>query len=337
MKNVRFLAFMAVFAGLLIGCGGPPRPSFELRWPPAPQKARISWVKSIYSDRSLPRGFFGKIKDFLFGASEHRSVGKPYGVAFDGDSRLYIVDTANKGILVLDLSSGKSEFIKSLGAAGSLIEPIYVILDRAHNVYVSDTELKRVVVFTPKHKFSHFIGSKEDFDGPVGMSLDQSEEKLYVVDTRLHKVKVFSPDGVFLSEFGRRGDERGEFHYPLTLAVVGDTIYVVDSFHFAVQAFDTDGQYLFSFGPTPRGMGSLARPRDIAISADNNLYITDAMRNNVQVFNRRGELLIAFGGKGTAAGQFRLPAGIFITPDNTVYLADSMNGRIEVFKILTEN
>jgi DNA-binding beta-propeller fold protein YncE len=336
MRRFRYIAVAGFATALLAGCGGPPRPSIELRWPPAPSEPKIAWVESIYSSHNLPRGVFGKIKDFLFGASQQRFVGKPYGVAFDGRSRLYIVDTANKGILVLDLRSGRAEFFNSMGSTGELVEPVYVVLDRARNVYVSDTELKRVVVFTPEHRFSHFIGSKDDFHGPVGMAFDQSGSSLYVVDTKLHKVKVFSPEGDFLREFGERGDERGEFHYPLTVAVYGDTIYVVDAFHFAVQAFDSTGRYLFSFGPTSRGMGSLARPRDIAIGTDDNLYITDAMRNNVQIFNRQGELLFTFGGQGTAAGQFRLPAGICITDDNTIYLADSMNGRIEVYEVLAQ-
>ena len=137
-----------------------------------------------------------------------------------------------------------------------------------------------------------------------------------------------------MTTIGRRGDEKGEFHFPLTVALSrsGDTLYIVDSFHFAVQAFDLDGNYLFSFGPTKVGIGTMARPRDIAVDSDGHVYVTDAVRNNVQIYDSLGNLLLRFGTAGTGAGQFRLPAGICIDSEDTIYISDSVNGRIQVFK-----
>jgi DNA-binding beta-propeller fold protein YncE len=149
-------------------------------------------------------------------------------------------------------------------------------------------------------------------------------------------VKIFTPEGKYLGEFGRRGDNEGEFHFPLTVKVSHDTVFVVDSFHFAVQAFDLDGNYLYSFGPTPVGMGAMARPRDIAIDSYGHLYITDAVRNNVQIYSKTGQLLLRFGEVGIQPGQFQLPAGICIDKQNYIYIADSVNKRIQVFRYLGE-
>jgi DNA-binding beta-propeller fold protein YncE len=336
MKPLRSIIGLALIALCFqVQCARPPKPSGEIRWPPPPQQARIAYVRSIRSPDDLPRSLFSKIKDFLFGRPKGYFIGKPYGVTFDGKSKLYIADTAKKGILVVDLSSGRMKFFNSLGPYGTLVEPVYVVLDREQNIYVADTELGKVVVFDRNMKFQRFIGTDETFTAPVGMCFNKDYSKLYVVDTRSHSVKVFTLDGQFVKEFGRRGDNQGEFHYPISIAISdADTIYVVDALHFAVQAFDQDGNYLFSFGPSKVGIGTMARPRDIAIDPHGHLYVTDAIRNNVQIYSPTGELLLTFGGVGIAPGQFQLPAGICIDKNDYIYVADSINERIQVFKYL---
>jgi DNA-binding beta-propeller fold protein YncE len=322
-----------ISALILSGCAGT-RPSHtEISWPPPPQEPKIVYVEAIYGSSSLSRGLLTRIKDFFFGKPDETRIGKPYGVKQDNRERLYIADTSRKGILVIDRSSGRTTFFNSLGAYGTLSEPVYVITDSLRNIYVADTKLGKIVVFNKHLRFSHFIGEGH-LEGPVGLAFDRDEKKLYVVDTQLHQVKIFDRDGQLSGTIGQRGDERGQFHFPLTVAFgrSGDTLYIVDSFHFAVQAFDLDGNYLFSFGPTKVGMGTMARPRDIAIDSEGHVYVTDAVRNNVQIYDSQGNLLLRFGSAGTEAGQFRLPAGICIDDDDTIYISDSVNGRIQVFR-----
>ncbi|RME26374.1 MAG: hypothetical protein D6800_06415, partial [Candidatus Zixiibacteriota bacterium] len=325
---------LLVMAALLVSCGGSPRQTINLGWPPPPNQPRVKYVGTLYGSRDLKRSFFGKVRDFLFGGSPEEVIGKPYGVARGRDGKLYLADTSRKGVLVYDLRAGTADFFNDLGRFGTLQEPVYIALDRKGRVYVSDTKLARIAVFNPDHSFSHFIGEKGDFVAPVGMAFDNNEERLYVVDTRGHKVVVFDRDGHKLFSFGKRGDEKGEFYYPVTVRVSrGDTVYVVDSFHFAVQAFSPDGTFLFSFGPIKAGGSKMARPRDIAIDSEDHLYITDANRNHVQVWSSQGKLLMTFGQFGSAPGEFRLPAGICILND-TIYVADSINRRVQLFRYL---
>ncbi len=335
--KTNWLTYVLVIPTLIavVGCGGPPRIEEKLQWPPPPNDPKIEHVRTVYSSHDLRRSFWGSVKDFLFGRSTTHAIAKPYGLAYDGKSKLYIADTGKRGIVVYDFAAGKSEYFNSLGPHGKLISPVYVALDRNGNILVSDSELGRVVVFDSEHKFSHFLGSKDDFERPVGLAFNKDESRLYVVDSKEHKVKILDPDGSMIGEFGGRGDEKGQFYYPLTVLVTdGDTVYVVDSFHFAVQAFDLAGNYLFSFGPRARGVGPMARPRDIATDSDGNLYITDAVRDNVQMYSRQGQLLMVFGGGGTSNGRFRLPAGVFVDKDDNIYIADSLNRRVQMFQYL---
>ena len=319
---------------LLNGCGGSGPDVQSLNWPPAPAKPIITYEGSIHGSQDLPRNFWSRLGDSLFGQSPDRNLGKPYGIFIVGDSRMLVADTAHKVVMDFNLDKGGVEILESLGPHGRLLQPVNVIADQAGNVYVADTWLNRVVVFDSERKFSHFIG-KDILDSPVGMALDESSGRFYVADSGLHQVKVFKLDGELIEEFGRRGDQRGDFYHPLGIHLLGDgRILVVDSFHFAVQILDTSGNYVDSFGPTRTGMGSLARPRDLDVDSDGNIYVTDALRNNVQVFDPTGKFQLAFGVPGFGEGQFRLPAGICITKDDRIFVVDSINNRIQIFRYL---
>ncbi len=314
------------------GCAGSADSPVKLAWPPPPQPPKIEYVRSIYGSNSLPLGIFSKIKNFFFGKSPEMALGKPYGITFDGESVLYVVDTASKGVMSLNLSSGKTHFIQSMGPYGQLVEPVNLVLGSNNKIYIADTGLKKIVVFDQAGTFLQFIGEKE-LQTPVGLAFDQDKQRLFVTDASQHSVKVFSPDGVLLGEFGKRGDQKGEFYHPLGITVNQDNeILVVDSFHFAVQVFDMEGNYRSSFGSTTKGLGSLARPRGIAVDADNQIYVTDALKNNVQIFDAQGRSLLAFGSRGLGPGQFRLPAGICVTADDRIFVVDSINMRIQEFK-----
>lgn len=335
-----YFAAFGLFAltTILASCAGNgPRPSMEIGWPPPPQEPRILYLGSFSGSQDLERSFWGSLKDFFFGKADGMDIGKPYGVRQTEQSRLYIADTGRKGILVVDRDAGVMEFFNSLGPYGSLGEPVYVLAPGNGEIYVSDTKLGRVVAFNPDHEFKRYIGREGDLESPVGMSLDSINNELYVVDSKQHQILVFDLAGGKLQRrIGRRGDNKGEFHAPTTIALSPDaeTIYVVDAFHFAVQALDRNGDYLFSFGPSKVGMGTMARPRDIALDSEGHIYVTDALRNNVQIYDNAGNLLLRFGGMGLGPGQFRLPAGISIDKSDVIYIADSVNGRIQMFKYL---
>lgn len=331
-RRVRWAVLVGLgCAALAAGCAGGRSSAPSLTWPPPPAEPAVVYRGSIGGSRDLHRSFWGSFRDFLLGRAPDQGLSKPYGVAWDGRSRLYVADTGSKRVLVMDLDAGKVTSFAALGPHGRLVEPVNVLLD-GDEVYVADTGLARVAVFDRGGGFRRFVGAEGDLAAPVGMALAGEPRRLFVADARLHEVRIFDPRGGLIASFGGRGDERGQFYHPLGLAAgPGDTLYVVDAFHFAVQAFDLDGRYLFSFGPKPNGLGSLARPRAIALDSEGHLYVTDALRNVVQVYDRTGSPLWSFGAPGLDPGRFRLPAGICVTTDDRIYVADSINQRIQEF------
>jgi DNA-binding beta-propeller fold protein YncE len=316
------------------GCGGGAPEVETIHWPPPPAKPVIAYEGVIHGSHDLPRGFWSRLGDSLFGGSPDHDLGKPYGLFITADSHMLVADTSHKVVMDFDLKKGGVKLIESLGPHGTLLQPVNAIADQAGNIYVADTWLKRVVVFDRDRKFSRFIG-QDVLESPVGMAVDEASGLFYVADSGRHQVVIFSLDGELKGEFGGRGDQQGEFYHPLGMRLLADgRIMVVDSFHFAVQIFDATGKYVDSFGPTRKGMGSLARPRALDVDSDGNIYVTDALRNNVQIFDQQGQFQMDFGRPGFDPGQFRLPAGIFITPDDRIFVVDSINHRIQIFRYL---
>jgi DNA-binding beta-propeller fold protein YncE len=138
----------------------------------------------------------------------------------------------------------------------------------------------------------------------------------------------------FVREWGRRGNEPGEFDFPIAIAISKvDEVFVSDHLNYRVQKFDGNGELLGHFAVLPN-------PGGIALDAAGNIYLThihasgqskDDAGDFVSVYDPDGTLLRRWGQSGTAAGEFDCPGGIAVAKDGRVYVADQTNHRIQVF------
>jgi len=81
-------------------------------------------------------------------------------------------------------------------------------------------------------------------------------------------------------------------------------------------------------------VGSLVRPKGVAVDSEGNVYVVESYYDHLLVFNRRGEFLMPIGGVGQETGKFYLPAGVWVDGRNRVFVADMFNGRVMVFQFL---
>jgi DNA-binding beta-propeller fold protein YncE len=335
-ERATIIGVLFMVALVAAGCSAPPVAP-EIAWPEPPAPPRIVWEQSFHGSLDLERSFFGKIRDFLFGAAEPMSLQRPWGLAFDDDGRLYLADSGAHAVVVADFGAGTVKRWDSLGRHGSFVQPINVAIV-GDEVFVLDVGLKRVVVLDRDGAFLRFLMAEPTFERPVGIAWDAQRDELFIVDSGLHQIVIVTSRGEIRDRWGRRGDGPGEFHYPLGVGLhPNGLVYIVDSFHFAVQAFDREGEFQFRFGSTANAIGSMARPRDIAFDSDGNVYVTDAMLQEFQVYDSEGELLLRVGSEGQGTGQFRLPAGIWIDGDDKVHVVDSINQRVQRFRYVSES
>ena len=152
-------------------------------------------------------------------------------------------------------------------------------------------------------------------------------------------------DGQFLFSFGSKGDEKGAFNRPLSVAIEADgTIVVCDSFNARIQRFTPQGAFINLFGKRGDGAGEFAIIKGVAVDSAGHIYVTDGKENRVSIFSTTGENLLVFGGKYAqmstdviAAGGFLIPQGIYIDQNDRIYIVDQRNRRFQVFQFLNRD
>ena len=142
---------------------------------------------------------------------------KPTDMVVDDEGRVYLADSGNNRILVLNAESYKVERIISTfdngGHADSFNECRGVFVDEDY-VYVCDTNNQRIVVFNRNFEFVKIIGKPTGTlfgastqYNPVAMAVDQYGRIFVISYTTYEGVIVMTSDGVFTGYIGaQKGD-----------------------------------------------------------------------------------------------------------------------------------
>lgn len=183
---------------------------------------------------------FNSEGDFLnrFVPQDSSIVFSPLGVAVGRDGTLYIADALDEPdahrILVF---SPDGALLKTLGL-GQLNFPNQMQVDAAGNVYVTDSNNARFVVFKAEDDQLVSLMSSGAGAGnlglPRGFAIDD-RGRLFIVETNDHVVKLYTMAAelteppIYQDAIGDMGVEDGQFLYPNGLAVDARArIYVTD-------------------------------------------------------------------------------------------------------------
>ena len=338
LKGAFLCCCLLLLALALAGCAGvasrAQAPQRELLWPPLPMEPRIQWVKEIHDhhDVGISKGFWQRVVDFIAGGSD-LTIGKPYGVFFDEQQRLLVVDVAFAMVHVMDLKN-KSYSIIGEGEQNVFRTPIAVTEDDDENVYITDAGTGIVHRYSFKEKKLEPLTSVK-LERPTGIAYNKGNKLLYITDTASHQVVIFDLAGRERFRIGGRGEAPGQFNYPTDLFIDPQgRLYVTDVLNSRIQIFSASGAFLKTFGQAGNKSGRFAKPKGVAVDSEGHIYVCDALLDAVQIFDDSGRLLLDFGGTGTEPGRFWMPSGIHIDSNNYIYVADAYNRRVQVFKYL---
>lgn len=330
-----------------IGCAAAPQ-EVQRRyfWPPLPDTPRIEFVASYWSSDDFPKTARERFLESATGLEPARGFEKPWGIASNGEGKVYIVDTNLRAVVVFDLKNHTVDVLGKGEHGGLFLAPVGVatILDANGNIYVSDPRRNRVYSFTKDEKPLMTIGDDKTLSWPTGMAVDNKLKRLYVVNGKGHNISVFDLDGKYLFAIGKRGGEDGELNFPTDVDIdSGGNIVVADSMNARVQIMDQEGKFIRKFGQRGDRETDFQIIKGIAVSKDDNIYVVDGRTDKVLVFNNEGEPLTSIGGTAAVAetmklnpGGFLIPQDIDIDKNDTIYVADSMNKRFQVFQIINE-
>lgn len=165
---------------------------------------------------------------------------------------------------------------------------------------------------------------------PQGITRDAAGN-LYVVDFENARVQKFNSAGQFITLWGSRGSNDGQFQQPTGIAVDSNgDVYVTDlgSSTNRVQKFKGDGTFIKKWGTTGSNPGQFDYPYAIAVDGANDVYVVDTNNRRVQKFTSNGTFLLEWGSSGPEA--FTLPKGIAVD-GAVIYVTDTQVDKVRKF------
>ncbi|WP_426211833.1 NHL repeat-containing protein [Massilia sp. TWP1-3-3] len=307
----------------------------------------------------------------LAGGREGRSDGSgaaaafhtPSGVAFDPAGNLIVADTGNnairkvtmQGVVTTLAGDGTAGFRDGAARQAQFNAPIGVALDKAGNVYVTDTYNDRIRRIGVDGLVSTVAGSgvpgaldgpaaSAMFDTPTGIAIDAAGA-LYVADTRFGAIRRISADGMVETLVRSVPDvDDPLLRRPLALAVTGDGfVYVGDMSRGRILQVAPGGQLV---GLTGIGIDiaigdaksvRFARPAGMAIDREGALYVSDALNGVLRKVAPRGVQSAARPVPASVVTASATPAaGAATTPAVFPWPLAPQNGKHEVVGIVGE-
>ncbi|MBP7828877.1 MAG: hypothetical protein KA248_03050 [Kiritimatiellae bacterium] len=227
-------------------------------------------------------------------ASLTLSLTRPRGLAFDALRRLYIADSGQDRIVVLDTRiTNLPAAVSTIGAAGTgsgqFNQPFGVTVDPATNVYVADTGNNRVQRRTPAGAWTVWGGTSPgsavgQFNAPYDLDVD-TFTNLYVTDRSNYRVQKRTPANLW-SVLVSNGVEDA-FVRLAKGVTVGASNYIVVSDYDAgtaytrIQGFTTNGTFLGRIGSSTNTEGGLNRAQRMAFGRTNDLFVADMNNNRI--------------------------------------------------------
>lgn len=139
-----------------------------------------------------------------------------------------------------------------------------------------------------------------------------------------------SPTAELVLTWGSSGDQPGEFHSPIGIALNSkNEVFVTDLNNARVQRFSTDGKFISEF-PLPRDTPDRKSTivGGILIDADDLLYLSFMVQHKIEVYRESGDLVRTWGKKGTGPEEFDQPGGMLLASDGNLLICDQCNHRI---------
>ena len=208
----------------------------------------------------------------------------PTGLARNSKGEFFVAEPTKGHVLLVDIRQRSVNPIdfSAVPEAGP-IYPGNIAIDPADNLYITDKANQRVLIFDEDLRFDRQVlvkGGKSIGDVKV-----DSNGNLYTLDTIDRSVRVFNSQGDLLLTFGKKGKDRGDFDFPVSLAVCRKgAIYVVDQHKHKVLAFNPRGDFLMEFSQLGWREGRVHYPSYIYINQAGRIFVVDRGNNRVSVF-----------------------------------------------------
>lgn len=254
----------------------------------------------------------------------------PTAVAVDREGNLYIADTMNHRVRMVDVTTGIISTLAGTGQArfsgdgspahqSALNEPAALAVGDEGRLYIAD----------------------------------QSNHRVRMVDIKTGVIRTVAGTGVAAYDGDGRPAVDTALAGPSGLALVGNRLYIADTFNGRVRCVDLssglmttvagDGGVYRYESPSDAPSPSLSRPTGIALDREGRLFLTDSDNHLIRqwdwtsgtAFCMAGQGIPSYSGDDGLATEATLcyPFGIVADSDGTLLVADTFNHRIRVLAL----
>jgi len=268
------------------------------------------------------------------------NLGEVSGVALNSKGHIFVYNRGAHTQLFEFDQTGK--FVREIG------KDLYgfgfahtVRIDKDDNIWCVDEGTNMIMEFNPEGHIIMVIGRKAEpsepgptatsparpnaFNRPTDIAWDAAGNG-YISDGYWNsRVAKVDKDGNWITAWGKRGTDPGDFHTPHSIAVdAKGLVYVGDRENNRIQVFDGDGKFLKQFT-------NVGAPWAICITPGPNqvLFSSDSRPGKIFKMDLDGNILGVFGKAGKRQGQFGWVHQVACPNENTLYVGEILNWRVQ--------
>ena len=248
-----------------------------------------------------------------------------------------------------------------------LHHPWGVTVNNSNEIFVTDRDNNRILVFTENGQFVRSFG-QDLVNMPTGISID-NEGRIFVVNRKNNKIFLFNSNEEYVMTVNRVGSLKnprgisldylgnlvvcdtenkcvrilnpdgdilktigwGLLNMPFDCLCFEDKIFVSDRDANLIWVFNTQGECLYTFGVYGTGDGELNHPTGLAVDKTGHLLVCCADSHRVQVFTLDGYFVTKFGEPGEELGQTQRPTSVAVLKNGHVVVCEFGNNRLQLF------
>jgi DNA-binding beta-propeller fold protein YncE len=209
----------------------------------------------------------------------------PSALVRDARGMFYVIQAGQGAVLAVDMQGKTMTPLDLEGMPGTnAVHPVNLALDENDTLYVADAANQRVLVLGADRRVSGVIPVSHG-DGLRDVKV--AGGRVYTVNALKGGVCVYDLQGRLVSQFGARGRGRGEFAFPVSLAVAsGGQVHVLDRHRCKVLVFSAQGEFLYEFSREGWREGRLHYPSYLFRNDAGQLFVVDRQNERVSVFEQ---------------------------------------------------
>ena len=249
-----------------------------------------------------------------------------------------------------------------------LCKPWGITTNDSNEIFVSDMNNNRIVVFNEKGEFIRSFG-QNFLNWPNGVLCDNMG-RVFVTSRNDNKILVFGQSGEYISSFHNgnslsepRGISfdadgnlivcdagnkcvrffspegnifktvgAGRLRLPLDCVCHRGKLFVSDRDAHLIKVYNSNGRFLYEFGTYGTGNGELNNPTGLAVDKMGHLLACSPGNDQVQVFTLDGKFVAKFGEYGKGLGQMLSPSSVSVLKSGHVVVSEFDNNRLQIFE-----